>query len=231
MLAVGFVEATVWVVAAAIILLGACGVVFLTNPVHNALSLVATLFGVAILFVVQEAYFLAVIQVIVYAGAIVVLFLFVIMLLGVDRIDRLGRERKPWRRPVAAVSAGVLAALVLLMTLTGVSKVTGAPSQTASLHTKGNNIQQLGRVLFTDYVWAFEITAVLLTIAVIGAVMMSRRSDGTVIDLEEFVLDDDEDIDDEELDDDDEYAEYDVITGERVNEPDVTGIPTEDVTS
>ncbi len=170
---------------------------------------------------------------IVYAGAIVVLFLFVIMLLGVDRIDRLGRERKPWRRPAAAVSAVALAALVLLLSLTAITQanVTGAKSQTASLHAKGNNIQQLGRVLFTDYVWAFEITAVLLTIAVIGAVMMSRRSDGTVIDLEEFVLDDDEDVDDEELDAYDEFAEYDVVTGERVNEPDVTGIPTEDVTS
>jgi NADH-quinone oxidoreductase subunit J len=204
-------------------------VVFLTNPVHNALSLVATLFGVAVLFVVQQAYFLAVIQVIVYAGAIVVLFLFVIMLLGVDRIDRLGHERKPWRRPVAAVSAVALAALVLIMALTGVSTVTGGASQTASLHANGNNIQQLGRVLFTDYVWAFEITAILLTIAVVGAVMMSRRSDGSVIDLEEFVLDDDEDVEDEPLDD--VYAEYDVITGERVNEPDVTGIPTEDVIS
>jgi NADH-quinone oxidoreductase subunit J len=230
MLAVGFVEATVWVVAAAIVLLGACGVVFLTNPVHNALSLVATLFGVAVLFVAQDAYFLAVIQVIVYAGAIVVLFLFVIMLLGVDRIDRLGRERKPWRRPVAAVAAIALATLVLLMVLTGVSNVTGAQSQTASLHAKGSNIQQLGRVLFTDYVWAFEITAILLTIAVVGAVMMSRRSDGTVIDLEEFVLDDDEDVDDEE-DEYDEFAEYDTVTGERVTDPDVVDTPTEDVTS
>jgi NADH-quinone oxidoreductase subunit J len=229
MLAVGFVEATVWVIAAAIILLGACGVVFLTNPVHNALSLVATLFGVAILFVVQQAYFLAVIQVIVYAGAIVVLFLFVIMLLGVDRIDRLGHERKPWRRPVAAVAAIGLATLVLIMVLAGVSTVTGAQSQTASLHAKGNNIQQLGRVLFTDYVWAFEITAVLLTIAVIGAVMMSRRSDGTVIDLEEFVLDDDEDFEDEE--EYDEFAVYDTITGERVTDPDVTDVPSEDVSS
>jgi NADH-quinone oxidoreductase subunit J len=231
MLAAGFVETVVWVIAAAIILLGACGTVFFSNPVHNALSLVGTLFGVAVLFVQQQAYFLAVIQVIVYAGAIVVLFLFVIMLLGVDRIDRLGRERKPWRRPVAAAAAVALAALVLLMTLAGITRATGAPSQTASLHSNGNNIQQLGRVLFTDYVWAFEITAVLLTIAVVGAVMMSRRPDGSPVDLEEFVLDDDEDFDDEEYEPFDEYTEHDVVTGEVVSEPDVTGIPTEDVTS
>jgi NADH-quinone oxidoreductase subunit J len=230
MLAVGVVEATVWVIAAAIILLGACGVVFLSNPVHNALSLVATLFGVAVLFVQQQAYFLAAIQVIVYAGAIVVLFLFVIMLLGVDRIDLLGHERKAWRRPVAAVSAVVLAVLVLVLALSGIAHVTGEKSQTASLHGHGNNIQQLGQVLFTNYVWAFEITAVLLTIAVVAAVMLSRRPDGSAIDLEEFVLDDDDEAD-EEVEPFDEFAEYDVVTGERVTEPDVTGIPTEDVPS
>jgi NADH-quinone oxidoreductase subunit J len=78
-------ELFVFLVAGAIILAGAVGVIVLANPIHSALSLVATLFGVAVLFVAQEAHFLAAVQVIVYAGAIVVLFLFVIMLLGVDR--------------------------------------------------------------------------------------------------------------------------------------------------
>ena len=78
-------EAFVFFVAAAVILVGAVGVVVRSNPVHAALSLVLTLFGVAVLFVAQDAHFLAAVQVIVYAGAIVVLFLFVLMLLGVDR--------------------------------------------------------------------------------------------------------------------------------------------------
>ncbi|HEV2360656.1 MAG TPA: NADH-quinone oxidoreductase subunit J, partial [Acidimicrobiales bacterium] len=78
-------DALTFVVAGAISLIGAIGVVLLRNPVHAALSLVATLFGMAVLFVEQDAQFLAAVQVIVYAGAIVVLFLFVIMLLGVDR--------------------------------------------------------------------------------------------------------------------------------------------------
>ena len=81
-------ETFVFLVAAAICLAGALGVVTSKNPVHSALSLVATLFGIAVLFVAQEANFLAAVQVIVYAGAIVVLFLFVIMLLGVDRPRR-----------------------------------------------------------------------------------------------------------------------------------------------
>ncbi len=79
------VEMLTFLLSGAICLGGALGVVLLRNPVHNALSLVATLFGVAVLFIAQEAYFLAAIQVIVYAGAIVVLFLFVIMLIGVYR--------------------------------------------------------------------------------------------------------------------------------------------------
>ena len=82
-------ELFVFVVAAAMVLGGAVGVVVRSHPVHAALSLVLTLFGIAVLFIAQEAHFLAAVQVIVYAGAIVVLFLFVIMLLGVDNAEDL----------------------------------------------------------------------------------------------------------------------------------------------
>src|SRR6187399_3301757 len=96
-------ELVVFVIGAAIIIAGALGVVLRPNPVHAALSLVMTLFGVAVLFVAQHADFLAVVQVIVYAGAIVVLFLFVIMLLGVDRTMDLQVEPIPLQRPLALV--------------------------------------------------------------------------------------------------------------------------------
>ncbi|HLH28679.1 MAG TPA: NADH-quinone oxidoreductase subunit J, partial [Acidimicrobiales bacterium] len=79
-------------VAASLVLSGATGVVIARNAVHSALMLVMTLFGVAVLFVLQQEPFLAVVQVIVYAGAIVVLFLFVIMFLGIDRKEVAGRE-------------------------------------------------------------------------------------------------------------------------------------------
>ena len=78
-------ETVVFLISAAVILSGALGVIFSKNPVHSALFMVQTLFGVAVLFVLLEATFLAAIQVIVYAGAIVILFVFVITLLGVDR--------------------------------------------------------------------------------------------------------------------------------------------------
>lgn len=176
----------VFLISAAICLGGALGVVLFRNPVHNALSLIATLFGVAVLFIAQEAYFLAAVQVIVYAGAIVILFLFVIMLLGVDSAEKMGRDRILGQRP-AAVAVGVaLLGLGLTILLAGTARVTGARASLGPLDPNVPDVNRLGRALFTDYVFAFEITAVLLTIAVVGAVVLSRRRDDTPIDLDEF---------------------------------------------
>jgi NADH-quinone oxidoreductase subunit J len=179
------VERIVWVVSALVILSGAAGVVLLRNPVHNALSLVATLFGVAMMFVLQQAYFLAAIQVIVYGGAIVVLFLFVIMLLGVDRVeDPFPPERSVWRRPASIILGVAFIVLTLIGVLATTTKVTGERSVKGAL--EGSDINRIGELLFTDYLWAFEITGVLLTVAVIAAVVLSRRSKDQPIDLDEF---------------------------------------------
>ena len=97
----------------AMVIAGALGVVLRRNPVHAALSLVLTLFGVAVHFVALEAHFLAAVQVIVYAGAIVVLFLFVIMLLGVDKAEDLSIEPFPVQRPLAVVIGVGVAGLVI----------------------------------------------------------------------------------------------------------------------
>src|SRR3954449_12337851 len=105
----------VFVVAAVMVLSGAIGVIVSGNAVHAALSLVLTLFGVAVLFVAQQAHFLAAVQVIVYAGAIVVLFLFVIMLLGVDRSEDLRYEPLKGQRPLAAITAALGLAGVLVL--------------------------------------------------------------------------------------------------------------------
>ncbi|MFN7149989.1 MAG: NADH-quinone oxidoreductase subunit J [Microthrixaceae bacterium] len=179
------VEMFTFLVTGAICLAGALGVVLFRNPVHNALSLIATLFGVAVLFVAQEAYFLAAIQVIVYAGAIVILFLFVIMLLGVDKAESLQREPIVGQRPVAVVAGVALVGLLLTALLSSAAEVTGAQSVMAPLSDGMPDIDRLGRVLFTDYIYAVEITAVLLTIAVVGAVVLARRSPEP-IDLDEF---------------------------------------------
>jgi NADH-quinone oxidoreductase subunit J len=173
-------EFTVFVVAAAIILAGALGVVVFPNPVHAALSLVATLFGVAVLFVAQEAHFLAAVQVIVYAGAVVVLFLFVIMLLGVDEAEDLSTDPLGGQRPAAAAAGvGILgvALVALFVARRGDEVVTGAQALAGSL-TAGDdeNIVRLARSLFTDYLFAFEATSILLVIAVVGAVVLARRA-------------------------------------------------------
>ena len=106
-------ELAVAIIAGLICICGAIGVIGFRNPVHNALSLVATLFGVAVIFIAQGAYFLAAIQVIVYAGAIVVVFLFVIMLLGVDKVERLERFAVSPQQ-IAAVLAGMALHIALL---------------------------------------------------------------------------------------------------------------------
>ena len=177
-------EAFVFIVSAAVIVAGAIGVVGSRNPVNAAMSLVATLFGVAVLFIAQEAHFLAAIQVIVYAGAIVVLFLFVIMLLGVDRSEDLQTEPIVGQRPAAFIGGLVFLCMLLAVflvggddtqTITGASTVAGATTEIVETET---NTAGLGRVLFTDYVFALQLTALLLTVAVIGAVVMARRKAG-----------------------------------------------------
>ena len=173
LLAASKVDAVVFGVAAMIVLAGAVGVVIARNPVHASLMLVMTLFGVAVLFISQEAHFLAAVQVIVYAGAIVVVFLFVIMLLGVDREENIEEEPLPGQR-LLAVATGVLA-LGLLLLLVRAQWTTGTPSVTGEADGPGENVEKLGRILFTRYLLPFEATSVLLVIAVVGAVVLARR--------------------------------------------------------
>ena len=173
-------DTTVFIIAAVIIMSGATGVVLSRNPVHAALFLVETLFGVAVLFVLQDATFLAAVQVIVYAGAIVILFLFVIMLLGVDRAEDLGVEPIAGQRPLAAVVGASLVGLLMTVFLVAVGAPTGNPASTAPLGAPGGNTRALGEALFTDNVFAVELTALLLTIAVVGAVVLSRRTPGSL---------------------------------------------------
>jgi NADH-quinone oxidoreductase subunit J len=172
----------VFAASAAVILVGSIGVVTSRNPVHAALSLVMTLFGVAVLFIEQEADFLAAVQIIVYAGAIVVLFLFVIMFLGVDRAEDVNVEPLVGQRPLAfAFSAitlgGVLAMAATAHWVTGAQQVVGPirGHVTRSLSSPSGEPAQLGKQLFTTYLFAFEATAALLVIAVVGAVVLARR--------------------------------------------------------
>jgi NADH-quinone oxidoreductase subunit J len=185
--------AVIFFIFAALALAGALGVVFARNPVHSALLLVITLVSVAVFFVQQQAHLLAAVQVIVYAGAIVVLFLFVIMLLGVDREETF-EEPLRFQRP-AALALG-LVVLAELIFLAGHHWATGAkaPSEFALKGGDaglGNNVERVARVLFTDFLWPFEITAGLLVIAVVGSVVLARRSGQAVEMVEEDLYVDD----------------------------------------
>ena len=171
-------ELVVFVLASAMMLIGAVGVITRSNPVHAALSLVLTLFGVAVHFVALEAYFLAAVQIIVYAGAIVVLFLFVIMLLGVDKAENLSAEPLVAQRWLAGVAGlGLLGLLVVAVARGADVLATRAGGLDTSVEAAGGdaNIQQLARSVFGDYVVAFELTSVLLVVAVVGTVMLARR--------------------------------------------------------
>ena len=174
-----FLEYVVFFSAAVMILGGAIGVIIMKNPVHAALGLVLTLFGVAVQFVAQQAHFLAAVQVIVYAGAIVVLFLFVIMLLGVDESMDLSIEPIPIQRPLAAVmGVGIVglvgAAIIRARDALDINPGTGV----ANASDTGNNdanIEQLATNLYGDHVFAFQLTSVLLIVAVAGTVLMTRK--------------------------------------------------------
>jgi NADH-quinone oxidoreductase subunit J len=158
-------------------IVGALGVVLARNPVHSALFLVLTLLSVAVLFLLQDAELIAAVQVIVYAGAIVVLFIFVIMLLGVDRREAL-TETLRFQRPIAlALGAMTLVEILLLAGhtwATGTQTASGVPLTGGG--DFGNNVQRVARVLFTDFLWPFQLTAVLLVIAVVGSVALAKRS-------------------------------------------------------
>ncbi|MEO5901463.1 MAG: NADH-quinone oxidoreductase subunit J [Ilumatobacteraceae bacterium] len=173
-------ELVVFIIAAAMILGGGIGVVVRSHPVHCALSLILTLFGIAVMFIAQNAQFLAAVQVIVYAGAIVVLFLFVIMLLGVDTAENLRIEPFKIQRPLAAVVGVGIVGLIITAVITSRNAFTPKPipGEGVSAVVVGShdeNIRSIARDLFTNHVFAFELTSVLLVIAVVGTVLLARR--------------------------------------------------------
>jgi NADH-quinone oxidoreductase subunit J len=171
-------DTIVFVISAGMVLGGALGVVLRSHPVHAALSMVLALFGVAVMFVSQEAHFLAAVQVIVYAGAIVVLFLFVIMLLGVDSADNLRIEPFKVQRPLAAIAGLGISGLVAAAVIEARDSLRVRGDGLAIGDQTGDgdsNIRQLAENLFSEHVVAFEVTSVLLVVAVVGTVLLARR--------------------------------------------------------
>jgi NADH-quinone oxidoreductase subunit J len=152
----------------------AIAMLFQRNAVHAALLLIVNLFTVAVFYLILDAPFLFAVQIIVYTGAIMVLFLFVIMLLGVDR-DEVLSERIAWQRPAAiAVGLGVFAELVVAIRA-GVGFATKGPEAFAETANRGGNAEALARSLFRTYFFPFEATSVLLIVAAIAAMVLAQR--------------------------------------------------------
>jgi NADH-quinone oxidoreductase subunit J len=150
--------------------------IFARNAVHVALFLVVSQVGLAVAFLLEGAFFVAVVQIIIYAGAIMVLFLFVLMLLGVDRREAL-HEPLRFQRPLAIGLGALLTAQVLYVALRGVDLTFSAGGQEAlgEINSGPGNVLGIARVLFGKYLLPFELTSVLLITAVVGVMVLARR--------------------------------------------------------
>ncbi len=158
-----------WVLAA-IAVAGAIGVVAAPRAVYSALCLASTMIALAILYVAQDALFLGVVQVVVYTGAVMMLFLFVLMLIGVDSAESLTETLRGQR--VAAVLAG-LGFGALLIAGIGSAATTGFTGLADA--NRSGNVQGLAQLIFTRNLWAFELTSALLITAALGAMVLAHR--------------------------------------------------------
>jgi NADH-quinone oxidoreductase subunit J len=156
----------------ALLIASALGVVLSRSPVRSALSLVVTLFLLAVLFVFLDAHLVAALQIVVYAGAIMVLFLFVIMLLNLQEEPG---ERPPAPARVAAWGAGSLVVLVILLTLRAAGTNLSGPGIEREPSETFGTTAALSERLFTHFLLPFEITSVLLLVAIVGAVVIAKR--------------------------------------------------------
>ena len=162
-------EIYTFVLLAVLAIASALGMILSKNTVNSALLLVLNLLSVAGLYLTLQAQFLALIQILVYAGAIMVLFLFVIMLLNIDQEESFFEKIR-----VKYIVAFLLGAVILGQLLYSLGGVTDLlPGISPDMQFAGT-VEALGDVLYTDYLFAFEMTAILLTAAVVGALMIAQ---------------------------------------------------------
>jgi NADH-quinone oxidoreductase subunit J len=163
------IESWLFYAFAAVLVLAGLRVITARNPVHAALYLVLAFFTAAALWLLLRAEFLAIALVLVYVGAVMVLFLFVVMMLDIN-LERL-REGF-WRNLPLALVVGAIMVLEMIAVLGG--RYFGAP-RPAELPAGASNTRALGRVLYTDYAYAFEIAAVILLVAIVAAIALTLR--------------------------------------------------------
>jgi len=167
------VQAIAFYLLAAVTLAAAFAVISSRNPVHSVLFLILSFFSAAGLFVLLGAEFLAMLLVVVYVGAVAVLFLFVVMMLDVD----FAALRQGFARymPLGAAVAGILAVEMIVVATSVVSSGAAAHSEGPMVHTDVSNAESIGRVLYTDYVYFFQAAGLVLLVAMIGAIVLTLR--------------------------------------------------------
>ena len=158
-----------WILAP-IMVAAALGLLFARKAVHAAMLLAVVMIGLAVLYVVQDAPFVFAVQIIVYTGAILMLFLFVLMLVGVDASDSIVETIKGQR--LFAIVVGVLFGVVLTF---GIAQVSFGVVTGLDQANSGGNVPAIARILFTKYVFAFEVTSALLITAALGAMVLAHR--------------------------------------------------------
>lgn len=161
---------------AAITVGGALLVVGQRNPVYSVMAIVGSFCGLSGLYVLLEAPFVAVVQIIIYAGAILVLFLFTVMLLNATREDGAEWDRShPYYRPGPTRLGGLLAVVLLGQLMWAMTRIAGNGGGVGDQQPAASSVRLLGRVLFTDYMFAFEVTSILIIAAMVGAVVLAGR--------------------------------------------------------
>ena len=166
-------EIIVFYLFALIAILGALGVVTLRNPVHSAVSLALVFISLAAMYVLLSAPFIAVAQVMVYAGAILILFVFVMMLLNPGTDD--GAGKLPSQRWLAMVF-GIVFIVQLAVTLAGAVLPSVSGKFTPEFIAEQGGVQVVGMALFTDYLLPFEITSMLLLVAIVGVIVLAKKT-------------------------------------------------------
>jgi NADH-quinone oxidoreductase subunit J len=153
----------------ALLIVAAVGVITARNPVHCALFLVWAFFNSAVIWLLMEAEFLAIVLMLVYVGAVMVLFLFVVMMLDVN-FDTLRQKFRTYLPIGAAVGALVLFEMALVIVDSAIGRTAVAPPPAT-----GSNTRALGQLIYVDYVYPFEIAAVVLLVAIIAAIALTHR--------------------------------------------------------
>jgi NADH-quinone oxidoreductase subunit J len=166
-------EKVLFIVFAVIAIASALNILLQRSPLYSALSLIGTLLALSALYVTVHAQFIAAVQIVVYAGAIMVLFIFVIMLLNVPR-DQPQIEKQKGLRYLAIPFAGLMIAEMFYV-LWPIRLTTLPPIQPGNAEHAVGTTWSIGIALFTDYLLPFEVTSVLILMAVVGAMVLARR--------------------------------------------------------